>query len=72
MNQPGGPQDDGTTRNMILAVVISLLIFLPYNFFVLEPMQKKQRAAAVAERAEVQKQREEGPPANAPPSIATP
>lgn len=66
MNQPGGPQDDGTTRNMILAVVISLLIFLPYNFFVLEPMQKKQRAAAVAERAEVQKQREEGPPANAP------
>lgn len=66
MTQPGGPQDDGTTRNMILAVVISLLIFLPYNIFVLEPMQKKQRAAAVAERVEVQKQRAEGPPANAP------
>jgi YidC/Oxa1 family membrane protein insertase len=67
MTNPGGPhQDDGTTRNMILAVVISLLLFLPYQFFVLDPMQKQQRAAVQAERVEVQKQRVEGPAANAP------
>ncbi|MDX2235079.1 MAG: membrane protein insertase YidC [Hyphomonadaceae bacterium] len=45
-----GPEDD-SNRNMILAVVISLAIFLPYQFFVLEPMQKEQRAAILAERA---------------------
>jgi len=67
MTNPGGPnQDDGTTRNMILAVVISLALFLPYQFFVLDPMQKQQRAAAQAERVEVQKQRVEGPASNAP------
>ena len=65
MTNPGGPQDDGTNRNMILAVVVSLAIFLPYNFLVLEPMQKQQRAAVIAERAAVQKARVEGPVAAA-------
>jgi YidC/Oxa1 family membrane protein insertase len=45
-----GPEDE-SNRNMILAIVISLAIFLPYQFFVLEPMQKQQRAAIIAERA---------------------
>ena len=52
-------------RNMILAIVVSLAIFLPYNFLVLEPMQKQQRAAVIAERAAVQKARVEGPVAAA-------
>ncbi|KAF0181727.1 MAG: preprotein translocase subunit YidC [Alphaproteobacteria bacterium] len=65
MTNPGGPQDDGMNRNMILAIVVSLAIFLPYNFLVLEPMQKQQRAAVIAERAAVQKARVEGPVAAA-------
>ena len=65
MTNPGGPQDDGMNRNMILAIVVSLAIFLPYNYLVLEPMQKQQRAAVLAERAAVQKARVEGPVAAA-------
>ena len=45
-----GPEDE-TNRNMILAIVISLAIFLPYQYFVLDPMQREQRAAVMAERA---------------------
>ena len=67
MTNPGGPhQDDGTTRNMILAVVISLALFLPYQFFILDPMQKQQRAAVQAERVEAQKKRVEAPVAPTP------
>ncbi len=45
-----GPEDE-TNRNMILAIVISLAIFLPYQYFVLEPMQREQKAAIMADRA---------------------
>ena len=45
-----GPEDE-TNRNMIIAVVLSLLIFMPYQYFVLEPMQRQQKAAIMADRA---------------------
>ena len=45
-----GPEDE-TNRNMIIAIVLSLLIFLPYQYFVLEPMQRQQKAAIMADRA---------------------
>ncbi len=45
-----GPEDT-SNRNMILAIVISMAIFLPYQFFVLDPMQREQKAAILAERA---------------------
>jgi YidC/Oxa1 family membrane protein insertase len=50
-----GPADGVPTRNMILAIVLSLLIFIPYNYFVLAPQQERERAAV--EAAQVQTER---------------
>lgn len=43
----------GDTRNIILAVVISAAILIPYQIFVISPMQERQRAERQVEQAEL-------------------
>ncbi|WP_421792819.1 membrane protein insertase YidC [Hyphobacterium sp.] len=43
----------GDTRNIILAVVISAAILIPYQIFVISPMQERQRAEQVAAQSEM-------------------
>jgi YidC/Oxa1 family membrane protein insertase len=45
-----GPEDD-SNRNMILAVVISLAIMLGYQYLVLDPMARQQKAAIAQQQA---------------------
>ena len=49
-----GPEDS-STRNMLIAVALSLAIFIPYQMFVLDPMDKAQHAAVVARQAAAEK-----------------
>jgi YidC/Oxa1 family membrane protein insertase len=42
-------QPDNQTRNMIMFVVLAGIILLGYQFFVIKPMEDKQKAAAAAE-----------------------
>lgn len=46
---PRGKEDD-SNRNLILAVVISLAVMLGYQFLVLDPMARQQKAAIQAEQ----------------------
>lgn len=48
----GRPEDEGSIRNVMIAIVISLAIFIPYQFFVLSPMEQKAQAAQEAARVE--------------------
>lgn len=46
-----GP-DAGSSRNLILAMVIGLVIFIGYDFLVLRPMTEQQRAYEKAQRVQ--------------------
>jgi len=46
---PRGQEDD-SNRNLILAVVISLAVMLGYQYLVLDPMAREQKAAIQAEQ----------------------
>lgn len=55
MATPGSPEDDPTAaRNMILAVVISMIILLGWQVLFTAPMEQKQRAAKAAEQAKIE------------------
>jgi YidC/Oxa1 family membrane protein insertase len=53
MNRDTGP-DAASSRNLILAMVIGLVIFVAYDFIVLRPMNERQVAFEKAQRAAAQ------------------
>lgn len=67
MNTPGRPEDDpASARNMVLAVVISMIILLGWQVLFAGPMEQKQRAARAVEQAKIEQVEKQAPTAAQP------